>query len=192
MTGPRPAGRPWTQSEDRQLRDMLNARKKAPEIAQKLKRTIGAVHSRVQTLSGRKKAAPLRRQQPAPDRSRRRGGRIVGLPMPALCSRRAPRSQHPRSAPSFAKAGRIHFIDFPIEKLVVAGPRMNLASANLTAETTRMLVWVVLPYGGVRQSAIGAAKIFGRPYATCHPAIMRSIEHVFQPKPSAMINGSLP
>jgi hypothetical protein len=63
VTGPRLAGRPWTLSEDRQLRDMLNAGKKAPEIAQKLKRTIVAVRARAQIINGRRKAAA---QSPRP------------------------------------------------------------------------------------------------------------------------------
>jgi cold shock protein len=36
--------------EDKQLRDMLNAGTKAPEIAQKLRRTIGAIYVRKQHL----------------------------------------------------------------------------------------------------------------------------------------------
>jgi hypothetical protein len=50
MTGPRPAGRPWTLIEDRQLRHMLKAGKKAPEIARTLKRTIGAIYARREYL----------------------------------------------------------------------------------------------------------------------------------------------
>jgi hypothetical protein len=56
MTGPRPAGRPWTRAEDHSLEEMLKAGLKAPEIAQKLKRTIGAVHSRKIALKARPKA----------------------------------------------------------------------------------------------------------------------------------------
>jgi hypothetical protein len=56
MTGPRPAGRPWTRAEDHSLEEMLKAGLKAPEIAQKLKRTIGAVHSRKIALKARSKA----------------------------------------------------------------------------------------------------------------------------------------
>lgn len=85
------------------------------------------------------------------------------------------------SAPPFAKGGRIHFTDFPIKKVVIARPRVDLAPANLTTETARVLELVMLPCGDVRKPAIGAAKIFSRPYATCHPAIMRSLKHVFQP-----------
>jgi hypothetical protein len=56
MTGPRPAGRPWTRAEDHLLKEMLKAGLKAPEIAQKLKRTIGAVHARKIALKARPKA----------------------------------------------------------------------------------------------------------------------------------------
>lgn len=88
-------------------------------------------------------------------------------------------SGHP---PPFPEGRRLHLIDFPIEKIMVARPRVDLAPANHTAETARVLVcWVLLPCRGVRQPAIGTVKIFGRPYAACHPAIMRRIEHVFQP-----------
>src|ERR1019366_10145553 len=45
MTGPRPAGRPWTGSEDGQLRDMLETGMTAREIARKLKRTPTAVYA---------------------------------------------------------------------------------------------------------------------------------------------------
>lgn len=43
MTGPRPAGRPWTFTDDDQLRAMLKSGVKAAAIAQKLKRSIGAI-----------------------------------------------------------------------------------------------------------------------------------------------------
>ena len=46
MTGPRPAGRRWTREADDQLRAMLEAGAKAPEIARKLKRTSMAVYAR--------------------------------------------------------------------------------------------------------------------------------------------------
>jgi DNA invertase Pin-like site-specific DNA recombinase len=46
MTGPRPAGRPWTPADDDQLRAMLKAGTKVNAIAKKLKRTVGAIYSR--------------------------------------------------------------------------------------------------------------------------------------------------
>jgi hypothetical protein len=46
MTGPRPAGRPWTPEEDDQLRSMLDAGTKAGLIARELKRSLGAIYAR--------------------------------------------------------------------------------------------------------------------------------------------------
>src|SRR5712671_8205893 len=77
------------------------------------------------------------------------------------------------STPPFPKHGRPRLVDFPVEKIIIARPRVDLAPANLTAETARMLVWMLLPCRGVRQPAVGTAKIFGRPYATCHLINMR-------------------
>jgi hypothetical protein len=51
--GSRPAGRPWTRIEDKQLRDMVTAGKKAPEIAQKLKRTISVIYARKKYLNNK-------------------------------------------------------------------------------------------------------------------------------------------
>jgi hypothetical protein len=85
-----------------------------------------------------------------------------------------------RSAPPFAETGRIRLVDLPIEKLVIAGPGMDLAPANLATEAAGMLVLVMFPRRGVRQPAMGAAKIFGCPNAICHPTIMRSIGRIFQ------------
>jgi hypothetical protein len=50
MTGPQPAGRHWTRADDKQLRALLNSGMKAALIAQTMKRTIGAIHSRKSTL----------------------------------------------------------------------------------------------------------------------------------------------
>jgi len=72
------------------------------------------------------------------------------------------------SRPPFPKHGRVRLIDFPIEKIIIAGPRVDLGPANLAAETARMLVWMPLPCRDVRQPAIGTAKKFGRPYLACH------------------------
>ena len=78
------------------------------------------------------------------------------------------------SPPPFPKDGRLRLIDFPIEKFIIARPRVDLSPANLTAETARMLVWMLLPCRGVWEPAVGTAKIFGRPYVACHPAIMHA------------------
>jgi hypothetical protein len=58
MTGPRPAGHPWTQLDDKRLSDMLVSGMRRPEIAAKLKRTAGAVHSRVHTLRKKRSSRP--------------------------------------------------------------------------------------------------------------------------------------
>jgi hypothetical protein len=55
MTGPQPAGSPWTRADDNQLRVLLNSGMKAALIAQKMKRTIGAIHSRKSTLKAKEK-----------------------------------------------------------------------------------------------------------------------------------------
>jgi hypothetical protein len=47
MTGPRPAGRPWTREEDDQLRSMFGAGTKAGLIARELKRSLGAIYARL-------------------------------------------------------------------------------------------------------------------------------------------------
>jgi hypothetical protein len=50
MTGPRPAGRPWTLTDDDMLRKLLVAGLKAPAIAFKMNRTLGAIQSRKSKL----------------------------------------------------------------------------------------------------------------------------------------------
>jgi probable addiction module antidote protein len=47
MTGPRPAGRPWTLPDDDMLRKLQASGMKPPLIAQKMKRSIGAIRSRI-------------------------------------------------------------------------------------------------------------------------------------------------
>jgi hypothetical protein len=46
MTGPRPAGRPWTKAEETELRYLLSSGVKVGSIARKLKRSSGAVYAR--------------------------------------------------------------------------------------------------------------------------------------------------
>lgn len=55
MTGPRPSGRPWTLTDDDMLRKLLTSGMKPRLIAQKIKRTIGAIHSRKRTLKAKGK-----------------------------------------------------------------------------------------------------------------------------------------
>jgi hypothetical protein len=50
MTGPRPAGRPWTPAEEAQLRELIISRIKVGLIAKKLKRSPGAVYARINLL----------------------------------------------------------------------------------------------------------------------------------------------
>lgn len=59
MTGPRPAGRPWTAVEDLQLRELLGSGIRAAAIARKLNRSTGAIYARVNSL----------KDPPAPARS---------------------------------------------------------------------------------------------------------------------------
>ena len=47
MTGARPAGRPWTLTDDDMLRELLASGMKPRLIAPKLKRSIGAIQSRI-------------------------------------------------------------------------------------------------------------------------------------------------
>jgi len=55
MTGPRPAGRVWTLTDDDQLRKLLVSGMKVTLIAQKMKRTIGAIQSRKSFLNAKGK-----------------------------------------------------------------------------------------------------------------------------------------
>jgi hypothetical protein len=59
MTGPRPAGRPWTLTDDDMLRKLVASGVKPRLIAQKMKRSIGAIHSRISLFKKlRKRSAP--------------------------------------------------------------------------------------------------------------------------------------
>ena len=61
MIGPRPAGQRWTKADDNQLRAMLEAGAKAPEIARKLKRTIMAVYARANVLKKMREKEAVRK-----------------------------------------------------------------------------------------------------------------------------------
>jgi hypothetical protein len=54
-TGPRPKGRLWTPEEDAQLLALLDSKIDRPSIARKLKRTVSAIHTRVNTLTAKTK-----------------------------------------------------------------------------------------------------------------------------------------
>jgi hypothetical protein len=59
MTGQRPAGRPGTLTDDDMLRELLASRMKPRLIAQKLKRSIGAIQTRIYLFKKpRKRSAP--------------------------------------------------------------------------------------------------------------------------------------
>jgi hypothetical protein len=58
MTGPRPAGRPWTLTDDDMLLKLLVSGMKPRLIAQKMKCSIGAVQSRIYLLK-----KPRKRQE---------------------------------------------------------------------------------------------------------------------------------
>jgi hypothetical protein len=47
MTGPRPAGRPWTQAEVAQLQELIASGARVGLIARKLKRSPGAIYTRI-------------------------------------------------------------------------------------------------------------------------------------------------
>jgi DNA-binding NarL/FixJ family response regulator len=55
MTGPRPAAPRWTERDEKELLEMLNAGMTAVEISRRLKRTPGAIYSRVQRLYRRQR-----------------------------------------------------------------------------------------------------------------------------------------
>ena len=50
MTGPRPAGRLWTPSEEAQLLQLVISRVKVGVIAKKLNRSPGAIYARINSL----------------------------------------------------------------------------------------------------------------------------------------------
>jgi hypothetical protein len=50
MTGPQPAGRPWTQAEEAQLRQLIISKVKVGLIAKKLKRSPGAIYARMNSI----------------------------------------------------------------------------------------------------------------------------------------------
>jgi hypothetical protein len=56
----RPAGRPWTLADDEMLRELLVSEMKPRLIAQKMKRSIGAIQSRIYFFKKpRKRPAPI-------------------------------------------------------------------------------------------------------------------------------------
>ena len=65
MTGQNVTRRPWTEADNKELEQMLQARKSTAEIAAKLERTQQAIYARVQHLDKkafRTKSSSLRRK----------------------------------------------------------------------------------------------------------------------------------
>jgi hypothetical protein len=58
MTGPRPAGRPWTLTDDDMLRKLVTSGTKPRLIAQKMKRSVGAIQSRIFFLKKPRRRLP--------------------------------------------------------------------------------------------------------------------------------------
>jgi hypothetical protein len=50
MTGPHPAGRAWTLTDDDKLRKLLVSGTKVTVIARKLERSVGAIYGRKKSL----------------------------------------------------------------------------------------------------------------------------------------------
>jgi hypothetical protein len=50
MTGPRPAGHPWTLAEEAELRELIATKVKVVQIAKKLKRSSGAIYARINSI----------------------------------------------------------------------------------------------------------------------------------------------
>ena len=85
--------------------------------------------------------------------------------------------------PPSAELGRHRAFRLPSVEFIRPGPCVDLAGADLAFESARMLVLMLLPCRGIIHPAIGAGKIFDRPDAVSHGAIMRRIGPGFQPKP---------
>jgi len=62
MTGPRSAGRPWTQAEVARLGELIASDTKVGLIARKPKRSLGAIYSRIR--SSKKTPSELFKTQP--------------------------------------------------------------------------------------------------------------------------------
>jgi hypothetical protein len=62
MTGPRPAGRPWTLAEEAELRELVAAKVKVVQIAKKLKRSPGAIYARINSFKRRSCDLPFSAQ----------------------------------------------------------------------------------------------------------------------------------
>jgi hypothetical protein len=63
MTGPRPAGRPWTQAEVAQLHELIASGAKVGLIARKLKRSPCAIYSRISSFKKTPRELPFKAQR---------------------------------------------------------------------------------------------------------------------------------
>jgi hypothetical protein len=66
MTRTHPAGLPWAQGEEDQLRAMLEAGMKTPAIALKLRRTVSAVRTRKTLLNKREAGLKAKGEKSTP------------------------------------------------------------------------------------------------------------------------------
>jgi hypothetical protein len=62
MTGPRPAGRPWTRAEEAELREFIASKVKVVQIAKKLKRSPGAIYARINSIKRPSRDLPFSAQ----------------------------------------------------------------------------------------------------------------------------------
>jgi hypothetical protein len=62
MTGPRPAGHPWTRAEEAELRELIAAKVKVVQIAKKLKRSPGAIYARINLIKRPSRDLPFSAQ----------------------------------------------------------------------------------------------------------------------------------
>jgi hypothetical protein len=90
MTGPRPAGRPWTRAEVAQLHDMIATGAKVGLIARKLKRSPGAIYARISSskktprdLAFNEKGVSLPSERPAFTHAKSQNNRLVELGLKA-------------------------------------------------------------------------------------------------------------
>ena len=54
MPGPRPVGRRWTEDEEKELQELLDAGMRAADIAGKLNRTTRAIYAQLQRIYRRR------------------------------------------------------------------------------------------------------------------------------------------
>ena len=85
-----------------------------------------------------------------------------------------------RGRPPLAEVGPLRLVDLPIEKIIIARPRVDFAPANFTVEAAGMPGRMLLPCRGVRQRAIGTAEIFACKKTACHGAMMLRAGRLFQ------------